>query len=90
MRARTDSPEDAVPEIDRCRDLGHVGLLVPLYDDRDTDFGAPEWDPVWAAAQDGGLPIGFHAFVRGPRSSSITEGTLDALVDRPGARPARC
>ena len=79
-----DSPEDSVQEIARCRDLGHVGLLVPLYDDRDTDFGAPEWDPVWAAAQDAGLPIGVHAFVRGPGGrSSVTEGTMDALVERP-------
>ena len=73
-----------MPEIVRCRDLGHVGLLVPLYDDCDTDFGAREWDPVWRTAQDSGLPIGFHAFVRAPgERSSVTEGTMDALVERP-------
>jgi predicted TIM-barrel fold metal-dependent hydrolase len=79
-----DAPETSVAEIERCRELGHVGLLVPLYDDGDADFGAPHWDPVWAAAQEAGMPIGFHAFVRGPGARpTVTEPMMDALVERP-------
>jgi predicted TIM-barrel fold metal-dependent hydrolase len=79
-----DAPFSAVAEIERCRELGHVGLLVPLYDAGAADFGAPRWDPVWAAAEDVGLPIGFHAFVRGPGARpTVTESMMDALVERP-------
>jgi predicted TIM-barrel fold metal-dependent hydrolase len=61
-----------------------VGLHLPLYDDRDVDFGAGVWDPLWSAAEDAGMPIGFHAFVRGPGGRpSVTEPTAEALVDRP-------
>ena len=79
-----DSPANAVADVERCRRQGHVGLLLPLYDDRDTDYGAEEWDPLWAAASEAGLPVGFHAFVRGPGGrASVTEPTIDALVERP-------
>ena len=51
-----------VAEIDRCRQIGHKGVLMtnqpevfdfPLITDR-------HWDPLWAAAQDAGLSINFH------------------------------
>lgn len=51
-----------VAEIERCAALGHKGLLftgephahgLPFLCDR-------SWDPVWAAAQDAGLPVSFH------------------------------
>jgi predicted TIM-barrel fold metal-dependent hydrolase len=80
----TDEPAAAVAEARRCRELGHVGLLVPLYDDRDEDFGDPAWDPLWAVAQELSMPVGFHAFVRGPGGrATINEPAMDALVNRP-------
>jgi predicted TIM-barrel fold metal-dependent hydrolase len=51
-----------VAEIERCAAKGHKGVLftgephahgLPWLCDR-------SWDPVWAAAQDAGLPISFH------------------------------
>jgi predicted TIM-barrel fold metal-dependent hydrolase len=79
-----DIPTDSATEVERCRQQGHVGLLLPLYDDSDVDYGTGEWDPLWSAAEDAGMPIGFHAFVRGPGGrSSVTEPTSEALVGRP-------
>ncbi len=79
-----DRPEEAVAAIRECRKLGFLGVLVPLYDDRDAPFASREWDPVWSEAQDAGLPVAFHAFVRGPGGrATVTEGTMDALVERP-------
>jgi predicted TIM-barrel fold metal-dependent hydrolase len=52
----------SVKEIERCAKLGHKGVLFtgepqrsgfPLLGDR-------HWDPLWAVAQDAGLPISFH------------------------------
>jgi len=54
--------EESVREIQRCAALGHRGVLfsgepqrhgLPLLGDR-------HWDPLYAAAQDAGLPISFH------------------------------
>jgi len=52
----------SVREIERCAGLGHRGVL---FGSQPQIFGEPElasphWDPVWAAAQDAGLPISFH------------------------------
>jgi predicted TIM-barrel fold metal-dependent hydrolase len=52
----------SVAEIERCAARGHRGVLFtgepqrhgfPLLGDR-------HWDPLWAAAQDAGLPVSFH------------------------------
>jgi predicted TIM-barrel fold metal-dependent hydrolase len=79
-----DDPAAEVAEIESATAAGHAGFLIPLYDDRDADFAASRWDPLWAAAQERGLPVAFHAFVRGPgERSSVTEATMDAMVERP-------
>ena len=49
-------------EIERCAGLGHKGIIFtqdPAY------FGLPDltdrhWDPMWASAQEKGLPVNFH------------------------------
>jgi predicted TIM-barrel fold metal-dependent hydrolase len=52
----------AVAEIERCLDLGFRGIL---FTGEPMRFGLPtighrHWDPLWKAAQDGGVPIHFH------------------------------
>jgi predicted TIM-barrel fold metal-dependent hydrolase len=54
--------EASLAELRRCADLGHRGIIFtqdPGY------FGLPvltdrHWDPLWAAAQEAGLPVNFH------------------------------
>jgi uncharacterized protein len=54
--------EATVAEIERCAALGHKGIL---FTGEPQQFDLPflgdwHWDPLWAAAQDAGLPISFH------------------------------
>jgi predicted TIM-barrel fold metal-dependent hydrolase len=54
--------EASLQEIERCAATGHKGVLFGSQPDV---FGQPHlvdrhWDPIWAAAQDAGLPISFH------------------------------
>ena len=52
----------SVEELQRCAALGHRGVL---FGSRPHEFGEPRltsrhWDPIFAAAQEAGLPISFH------------------------------
>ncbi len=63
----------AVAEMHRCADAGHRGVLFTGEPHR---FGLPfladrHWDPLWATAQDLGLPIHFH-IGSGDTASSFT------------------
>ncbi len=65
-----------VKEIARGAVLGHKAVLIC---GQPQAFGQPvlphrHWDPVWAAAQDAGLPISFH----------VGAGMLGDLFDDPG------
>lgn len=51
-----------VAEIERCHDLGHRGVL---FTGEPESFDQPflsdtHWDPLWAVAQERGLPVSFH------------------------------
>lgn len=55
-------PQASAEEIQRCAALGHKGVLFTGEPQR---FGQPcladrHWDPLWAAAQDTGLPVSLH------------------------------
>ena len=55
-------PQASAREIERCAALGHRGVL---FTGEPQKFGqpvlaSPHWDPLWAAAQDAGLPVSFH------------------------------
>jgi predicted TIM-barrel fold metal-dependent hydrolase len=52
----------ALKEVKRARELGHRGIL---FSSHPQNYGAPHiadkhWDPLWALAQDMGMPINFH------------------------------
>jgi len=53
----THSPEGAVAELQRVAKLGHRGAIISPFEFRCSD---PEWDRLWSAAEDTGLPISFH------------------------------
>jgi len=53
---------EMVKEMHRCAGAGHRAVLFPNVPET---YGQPRvadrhWDPVWAAAQEAGLPISFH------------------------------
>jgi predicted TIM-barrel fold metal-dependent hydrolase len=67
-------------EMARCADQGHRGII---FSQEPGSFGLPRltdrhWDPMWAAAQEMGLPVNFH----------IASGDISMLDDAlPGAGP---
>jgi predicted TIM-barrel fold metal-dependent hydrolase len=65
--------KETVREIERCAARGHRGVL---FGGSPQSFGQPglasrHWDPIWASAQDAGLPISFHIGASAAGATSI-------------------
>jgi len=56
----TTSVEDAVAELQRCVALGHRGVLFNAHDVSDLLELGTQWEPLWAAAAEAGVPFSFH------------------------------
>jgi len=73
----------AIVEIQRCADLGFRGLTLPCKplwgppDVDDLNYNLREFDPLWAAIVETGMPITFHVSTgRDPRTSRSRGGAV--------------
>ena len=56
-----DDVGDCVKELERCAKLGFVGAMIAVYPLPGRSYDQPIYEPLWAAAQDLGMPISLHA-----------------------------
>ena len=56
----TDDVELGVGELERCAKLGLAGALISSYPPEARAYNSPEYDPLWAAAQDLEMPLSLH------------------------------
>lgn len=79
----SDDPEWAVGEMTRCRDKGHVGVMISLQAPKGSPvYRDPMYDPIWAAAQDLDMPITLH-LATGRRKTPIqasVDGEFDGIA----------
>ena len=54
----------AVKEMERCANLGLAGALIPVYPPEELGYDSPEYEPLWAAAQDLRMPLSLHINTR--------------------------
>jgi predicted TIM-barrel fold metal-dependent hydrolase len=63
--------EEAVRELQRCRQIGLKGGMIWASPPEDRPYSAPLYDPFWAAAQDLHMPLSLHAITgMGPESQA--------------------
>jgi predicted TIM-barrel fold metal-dependent hydrolase len=63
--------EEAVRELQRCRQMGLKGAMIWASPPEDRPYSAPRYDPFWAAAQDLPMPLSLHAITgMGPESQA--------------------
>ena len=55
-----DDPKSAVKELERSVKLGLAGGMIPAYPPEGSRYKSPEYEPLWAAAQDLGVPLHLH------------------------------
>ena len=53
----THAPDAAIAELRRVAKMGHRGAIISPFEFRCTD---PAWEPMWATAEETGLPMSFH------------------------------
>ena len=75
--------DGAIAEIQRCAALGFRGLCLPCKpvwgapDHAALNYNLPEFDPLWACAQEVDLPVTFHVSTgRDPRTSRGNGGAV--------------
>jgi predicted TIM-barrel fold metal-dependent hydrolase len=65
----------AIAELRRCRSLGLVGVMVPMFTDESNDYQNHRFDPLWAAACELEMPVNLHAATTRDRSKAWNKGT---------------
>lgn len=53
-------PNEAVAELERVIDLGFKGIVLPSNAPRGRRYSDEEYEPMWARANEAGLPVAFH------------------------------
>ncbi len=74
-----DDIEWGVQELERCRRMGLVGGMIPTGPPEEMPYSRPEYDPLWAAAQDLEMPLSLHVGVRRPRPQEPLPNPTDML-----------
>ena len=55
-----DDVKEGVKELQRCHKMGLGGAMITVYPPADRPYASPEYEPLWAAAQDLGVPLSLH------------------------------
>ena len=49
-----------VKELERCAQMGLAGAMITVYPWEQAEYDSPEYEPLWAAAQDLRMPLSLH------------------------------
>ncbi len=55
-----DDVASGVKELERCANMGLAGGMITVYPPANRGYNLPEYEPLWAAAQDLQMPLGLH------------------------------
>ena len=64
-----DDVREGVKELERCAKLGFVGAMITVYPPEERSYDKPEYEPLWAAAQDLAMPLSLHLATNRPGPS---------------------
>ena len=56
-----DDVQVGVKELERCRKMGLIGAMITVRPPQGRRYDSPDYQPLWAAAQDLEVPLGLHA-----------------------------
>ena len=76
-----DDVQSGIKELERCEKMGLAGAMITVYPPEDRSYDSPEYEPLWATAQDLGVPLSLHIGTNRP-------GPGQEFVDLRSLRPA--
>ena len=53
--------QEGLKEYDRCLKMGLSGIMIPVIQEENRLYDQPEYEPLWARAQESGVPIVIHS-----------------------------
>ena len=68
-----DDVRESVKELERCAKMGFAGALITVYPLEERSYNKPEYEPLWAAAQDLGIPLSLHNGTNRPGPGQLFE-----------------
>ena len=78
----TDDVNNGIKELERCRKIGLIGALITLYPPEDRPYASPEYEPLWAAAEDLGMPLSLHTSTnRFDPNQKVSERTAASVAN---------
>jgi len=76
------SVDDAVAEVAHCADLGLRCVYLPTgVPEGVDDYNRDSWEPLWAAAEEAGVVIGFHIGTDGGDQAAMYRGPGGAVLN---------
>ena len=78
-----DDVQDGIKEMERCAQMGFAGAMITVYPPEERPFLSPEYDPLWAAAQDLQIPLSLHIGTNRPGAGqqfSIVEDVQPSAI----------
>ena len=76
-----DDIQSATRELERCAKLGLVGAMVTAYPPEDRPFSLPEYEPLWAAAEELGIPLALHSSTNRSLQQVAAHLTINFIVN---------
>ena len=73
-----DDVHEGVKELERCAKMGFVGAMISVYPPEEHSYDEPEYESLWATAQDLGIPLSLHITTNRPAPGQEFQG-LDTL-----------
>ena len=77
----TDDVQAAVDELERCANRGFVGAMIPVSPPDEKPYDLPEYDLLWAAAQDLQMPLSLHTATNRPSPGMALSDIDDVSPD---------
>ena len=62
-----------VKELERCAKMGFVGAMIPVAPPPERPYDRPEYEPLWATAQDLRMPLSLHINSNRPGAGQVFE-----------------
>ena len=74
-----DEVQAGIEEMERCAKLGMVGAMIPVSPPEGREYYLPEYEPLWAAAQDMEMPISLHIGTNRVQNAAAIESLTPAF-----------